>query len=248
MLEEYGVRGGVPGDVISGARAPILSYFEHGDPIAVSIFSGYSPPERDILVKYGRREFLEPMLSDGQIRISPASFYNSGNLLDAVRDDEVTRNFFIPTYKERLDGKRHVDFQGHRIEFGDDDIVLPVVVSDYYLLSLCDHIYYRMPTDFGADAALVIRDPALFTQRVISAFLARMDGWEPLSGRVTYYDPYRDYTKFKVPELAKHFGYSYQRESRVAFRATRRILTSLEPVHLTIGPMTDWAELLTAGT
>jgi hypothetical protein len=45
-----------------------------------------------------------------------------------------------------------------------------VVCPDYFLYSLCDHIYYRLPTDFDADAALIIRDPALFTQRVISNF------------------------------------------------------------------------------
>lgn len=246
LLEEYGVRGGTPINVIADARAPILRYFENGTPIAVNIFSQYTPPGGQFFVKYGRREFLEPMLRDGQIRVCPASFYNSGNLLEAVRDDEVTRNFFIPTYRERLKGKRHLDVQGHRIEFGDDDIVLPVVVPDYYLFSVCDHIYYRMPTDFSANAALIIRDPALFARRVISAFLAQAPGWEPIFGPVTYYDPYRDYTKFKVPELAKHFGYSYQREHRIVFRATRRVRTQLEPVHLNIGSMTDYAELLSA--
>jgi hypothetical protein len=244
LLEEYGVRGGTPVDVIAAARAPILRYFENGDPIALSIFSGYTPPAAPIFVKYGRREFLEPMLRDGQVRICPASFYNSGHFLEAIRDDEVTRNFFVPTYKERLKGERHLDFQGHRIEFGDDDIVLPVVVPDYYLLSVCDHIYYRMPTDFDANAALIIRDPALFTQRVASAFLSQMGGWEPLFGPVTYYDPYRHYTKFKIPELAKHFGYAYQREHRIVFRAKRRPLSQLEPVFLNIGPMFDYAELL----
>jgi hypothetical protein len=186
------------------------------------------------------------MLREGRIRICQASFYNSCSFNDAIRDDEVTRNFFIPTYRERLQGKHHLDYQGHRIEFGDDDILLPLIVPDYYFLSACDHIYYRMPTDFGADAALVIRDPTLFTQRVVSAFLAQMTGWEPMIGPVTYYDPYRDYTKFKVPELAKHFGYAYQREYRVAFRATRRVSTQLEPIQVTIGGMGDYAELLSA--
>ena len=126
-----------------------------------------------------------------------------------------------------------------------DDLLLPVVMPDYFLLSLCDHIYYRMPTDFDADAALVIRDPAQFTQRVISGFLAAWPDWEPLHGPVTYYDPYLDYTKVTTPELSKHFGYSYQREVRIAMRAKRRPRSDLQPEFLTIGPMTDYAELLT---
>jgi len=244
MLEEYGSRGGAPVDVVGRARAPILRYFENGDPIALKIFDGYQPLSTPFLVKYGKRQFLEPMLAEGQVRICPASFYNNPSHLASVQDDEISRTFFIPTYKERLAGKRALDFQGHNIVFGDDDIVLPVVSNDYYLFSLCDHIYYRMPTDFDADAALIIRDPTLFTQRLVSSFLAREPEWEPLHGPVTYYDPYRDYTKIKVAEMSKHFGYSYQREVRIAFKARRPIRSKLEPVFLKIGPLSDFAELL----
>ena len=72
MLEEYGARGGTPVDVIAVARAPIVRYFEHGDPIATKMFEGYRTPASPFLVKYGRREFLEPMLREGRIRICPA--------------------------------------------------------------------------------------------------------------------------------------------------------------------------------
>ncbi len=186
------------------------------------------------------------MFRSGKIRISPAAFYNDVKHNAAVRDDEISRTFFIPTYRERLEGKDHLDFQGHRIRFGEDDIIHPVVVEDYFLFSLCDHIYYRLPTDFGADAALVLRDPIRFTQRIISAFLSRWSEWEPMSGPVTYYDPYRDYTKFKIPEMAKHFGYAYQREVRIVLRSKRRILTTLQPEFLTIGGMEDYADLVSA--
>jgi hypothetical protein len=101
-----------------------------------------------------------------------------------------------------------------------------------------------MPTDFEADAAIVIRDPERFNQRLISAFLARFPGWEPLAGKVIYYDPYRDYSKFKVPEMAKHFGFAYQKEVRVAFRSRRKLSTPLEPVYLSIGPMAEYADFL----
>lgn len=248
MLEECGARyGGVPdASVIQEARKPLLRYFENGDPIAVRIFDCYTAPASPFLVKYGRREFLEPMLREGRIRICPASYYNNDGFLDAIRDDEVTRYFYIPTFRERLKGIHFMDFQGHRIEFGNDDIVLPVQMPDYYLLSLCNDIYYRMPTDFDADAALVIRDPGRFTQAVISNFLARWPDWSPQDGPVTYYDPYLDYSKVRTPEMSKHFGYSYQREVRVAMLARRRPTMDLQPEFLTIGPMTEYAELLSA--
>jgi hypothetical protein len=244
MLEEYQSRGGTPSDVIANARAPFVRYFENGDPVAMKMFKGYKPPTSPFLVKYGRREFLEPMLREGRIRISPASFYSDSKLIASVQDDEINRTFFIPTFRERLAGKDSIFFQGHTIRFGNDDIVLPVVCPDYYLFSLCDHIYHRLPTDFNADAALIIKNPAQFTQRVVSNFLAMNPEWKPLHGPVTYYDPYRDYTKVRIPEMGKHFGYAYQREVRVAFQSQRPVNTALSPIFLKIGALTDIAELL----
>ncbi|MDR3446924.1 hypothetical protein [Dyella sp.] len=246
MLEEYGVRTGgePPTDLIQSARAPLFKYFKHGTPIGVTMFANYKVPTAPILVKYGKRQFLEPMFKTGNLRLANAETYNDAGLLDAVRDDETSRTFFIPTYKERLEGKSSFNFQGHEVQFGDDDFVLPLVFGDYYLFSLCERIHYRMPTDFDADAAIVIRDPDLFKQRLISAFLARFHDWVPLEGKVIYYDPYRDYTKFKVPEMAKHFGYAYQKEVRIAFRPPRKITTNLEPQFLSIGSMADYADLI----
>ncbi len=248
LLEEYGLRTGgfPPREVISAARAPALKYFENGEPIATKIFRGYSAPATPFTVKYGRREFLEPMQRSGRLRIFPASYYNDVTHNAAVKDDEIHRTFFIPTFRERLKGIHHIVSQGHYIEYGDDDIVLPVEAPDYFLLSLCDSIYYRMPTDFGADAAIIIRDPIRFAQRVVSSFLARYPDWKPHYGPVTYYDPYRDFTKMRVHQMSKHFGYAYQREVRIVMEARRPPRQALQPEFLDIGPMDDYAELLSA--
>jgi hypothetical protein len=245
LLEEYGSRGGEPPeDVIATARAPLVKYFEDGTPIGVRLFDGYTAPTDPIIVKYGKRQFLEPMFQNGDLRLANAGLYNDSQFLKAVRDDETSRTFFIPTFEERLAGKTHCEFQGHRIEYDDDDIVLPLVFEDYYLFSLCEHIHYRMPMDFEADAAIVIRDPARFKRRLISTFLSRFPDWEPLEGKVIYYDPYRDYSKFKIPEMAKRFGYAYQKEVRIVFRRRHKLSEPLEPLHLSIGSMTDYADLL----
>jgi hypothetical protein len=98
-------------------------------------------------------------------------------------------------------------------------------------------------TAFDSDAALIIRDPDVFAQRLISAFLARWPDWEAEWRPVTYYAPYRDYTKVRVHEMSKHFGYAYQREVRIVLRAKRRPRANLEPEFLDIGPMTDYAEM-----
>lgn len=248
LLEEYGIRtGGMPSkDIIYEATAPAGKYFSNGEPIASRIFNGYCTPSKPFTVKYGQRKYLEPMLQTGQIRICPASFYNDDNHNAAVKDDEIHKTFFIPTFQERLKGIYHTDFRGFRMEYGDDDLILPIEAPNYFLFSLCDGIHYRMPTDFDADAALIIRDPNLFAQRVISSFLARYPGWKPHYGPVTYYDPYRDFTKVRVHQMSKHFGYAYQREIRIVMEAYDNPKHPLQPEFLEIGPMADYAELLSA--
>jgi hypothetical protein len=80
MLEEYGSRGGDPPiDVVAAARAPILRYFENGDPIAIQMFASYQSPPAPFLVKYGRKEFLDPMLREGRVRICPAAYYSNSS-------------------------------------------------------------------------------------------------------------------------------------------------------------------------
>ena len=246
LLEEYEVRGDLSTNVIENARRPILKYFENGGPVADKIFGGYSAPSLPFYVKYGRREFLEPMMCKGEIRICPASFYNNQSLIESICDDEITRSFFIPTFRERLKGEHSFLFQGLQIDFGNDDIYLPVISPDYYFFSLCNDIYYRMPTDFNADSALIIHNPPLFTQLVISNFLAQWPEWEPIVGPITYYDPYRDYSKLKTFEMSKHFSYSYQREVRIALISNIKTITPLHPRYIKIGPMMEYAELLSA--
>lgn len=246
LLEEYASRGGQPpSEVIATARTPLLRYFEDGEPIGVRMFKTYEPPTSPIVVKYGQRQFLEPMLKFGDLRLANAGLYNDINLLNSIRDDEISRTFFMPTYKERLAGKTKVEFMGHNLQIDDDDIKIPLEFDDYYLFSLCEHVHYRMPTDFKADAAIVIRDPLLFQQRIISTFLSRFPDWTPMFGRVNYYDPYQDFPDFKRPEMSKHFGYSYQKEVRLALRPQRKLISALEPIFLNIGSMEAYAELVT---
>ncbi|MEO0410963.1 MAG: hypothetical protein AAF221_03860 [Pseudomonadota bacterium] len=246
ILEEYQNRTGgePPGEDIEAARSQILGYHKNGKPIGVKLFQGYEPPNTPILVKYGKREFLEPMISSGRMRIANAGMYSKPDLIGSMHDNETSREFFIPTFKERLNGQDHLAYNGDKIEFHDDDIRMPVVFGDYYVFSLCEDIHIRMPTDFDADAAIVVRDPIQFKQRLISTFLAHFPDWKPIEGNVTYYDPYRDYTKIKVPEMVKHFRYAYQKEVRIVFKPLTFQNQPLEPVFLSIGSMSDYSDLV----
>ena len=247
LLEEYGSRNsGIPDEVGRAAQASVVKYVKDGKSVGMEMFKGYSQPDRPVVVKYGQRQHLEAMRNDGLLRLSNAAAYSHVDLNDAIRDDETSRMFFLPTFRDRLAGKTYTEFQGHKIPFNDDDLAIPLVIDDYYLFSLCDRIHHRMPTDFQSDAALVIRDPPRFIQALSAAFLKTHANWIAMDGPVTYYDPYRDYGKFRIPEMAKHFGYAYQREVRVAFRPRIPVADPLQPLFLNIGPMTDYADLVPA--
>lgn len=91
MLEEYGSRGGQPpDDVIATARLPLVKYFEQGTPIGVRMFEGYAAPSGPIVVKYGKRQYLEPMFQSGELRLANAALYADSQFLNAVRDDVHT--------------------------------------------------------------------------------------------------------------------------------------------------------------
>jgi len=81
MLEEYESRSGSPPpSVVERARLPLIKYFESGTPSGVQLFEGFKAPEKPVLVKYGKREYLEPMFKEGRIRLANAGLYNDTNL------------------------------------------------------------------------------------------------------------------------------------------------------------------------
>jgi hypothetical protein len=246
IQEEYGLRGGLFLDIIQRARARILSYFDNSGPVAKRIFSDYKIDNKKILVKYGKEEHLASLFNGGSLRICPASYYGDASLNDAVRDDEISRSFIFPTYNERQKGAKCVEINGTKFEMRDSDIIIRRKIEDYYMFCLSKSVYYRLPTDFQADAALIIHDLIRFEQAVISNFLNLYPEFEPLSGEIVYYDPYRDYDKVHVPELSKQFEYAYQREYRIIFKSKIKKIATPEPLQIKVGNIKDYCTLLVA--
>lgn len=247
LIEEWNSRGGLPVSVAKSAAAQVRKYFENGEPVGTRFFEKLQKPSAPFLVRYSKKEFLEPLLKRGLLRICPASYYSDPTHIESVRDSETAREIFFPTFRERLRGETSISVQGYQIPLRDSDLSIPVEMQDYFLLSSCSQIYHRLPTDFDATAAIVIRDPKLFSQRVISAFLAAYPEWQPIMGNVTYYDPYNDYNKLarrQQFQMLKHFRYSYQREHRIAFLPRTLPPVPLKPEFINIGPMTDYAEIV----
>ncbi|MGJ5621022.1 hypothetical protein [Sulfitobacter sp. MF3-043] len=244
MLEAFAARGGVEGDCVNMGTAELSKYFADGEPPGVAMFKDMPKRLNNSIVKFSRREFLEPMLKEGRLRLAPASYYARGSHLKSVRDLETEKKIRIPAVREALAGQTHVNYEGKNLPIEGGAITLPIVVPDYFLFSSCLDLDQRMPTDFEADAALIIRDAEFFARKVKKAFKKEFGQANVYHGPVSYFDPFRWRPNGPLlPEMMKHFAFSYQKEHRIVLRPIGDALEA-EPKFLSIGSMEDYAEIV----
>lgn len=241
VMEEAGTRGGFNGELLSSANEPLRKYFENGRAPGVELFRDFKNAPKAPLVKYSRREFVESMYRFGEIRVAPASEYASGSLLDAQRDLEVQREFIIPTAKLIAKGYTQADIEGQQYNIAEGDVSIVEETENYYVFCLCREVDRRLPSDFNADAALVIHDATAFQRLFFDALRERLGNWEMRNGHVTYYDPYSDYKRHRVLEMTKHFKFHYQKEFRLLARPKRQLQYQLEPFFLRLGSLENLA-------
>lgn len=241
---EYQSRGGVPSETIAEANQEFNKYFEKGIPTGARLFSGRPETIENVIVKFGKHVHLEAMLSRGELRISPADYYLSGSLLKAMRDLETEREFHIPSFSEFMSGQTHVKIGELKARIENGFIRLVVACPKYMLWCACLDIDRRMPDDFGADSALIIREPKEFVDRLTRHVKKMCPNAKFWCGPVKYYDPCSFVDMEKRPETIKHFSFAYQREWRFCvFPEEDEIPDS--PTLIELGPLTDIAELVT---
>lgn len=244
IMEEISLRKGISDQLIQAVNKPLGKYFQNGRPIGVELFKGIFEPEKPYFVKFSeKKKFVEQMLEQGRFRVSPASLYSDSNLLHAQQDLETERSFVIPCYDHVLLGHHNVTIEGTNYDIAEDDAAIKKSVPDYYLFSLCKEIDRRMPTDFKAEAALIVKDRRKFQRLFFDALRDALKGWNFRNGDVDYYDPYLDFTKHKTLEMTKHFRFHYQKEFRLMARPKRSVTTALKPFFIEIGPMHEYAEI-----
>jgi hypothetical protein len=244
VIEETNWRAILTKDAVAYATAPISAYFSDGSPLGFRMFGDRQHISGEWLVKYSKSAHIRDMLSYGRIRISPASYYSRGSHIKAVKDLETERDYRLKALIDVLKGRDHFELQGKRIEIKNGVVPISFQTDDYYLFSSCKEIDRRLPTDFEADAALIIKDRRGFISRIKEAMMRSHPTWEFLQGEVYYYDPYNDLPKDPNQELKKHFRYSYQKEHRCVLR--HRVSPAppmqLEPFFVELGSLSDIAE------
>ena len=248
LLEETGSRGILTQDVIANATQQISSYFDGGVPLGVRMFGERTHIKDEWLVKYSKKQYVEEMYKYGRLRIAPASEYAKGSHLKAVKDFETVRGFKLKALEYVLQGKSEISFRGQSLPIENGVVPLKFITNDYYLFSTCTEIDRRMPTDFEADAALIIKDRKAFIELLRAASFKKNSGWEFLEAEVYYYDPYNDIPKDQDLSFWKHFSYAYQKEHRCVFRPKNSPYeaTKLEPFFLELGPLDNISEVVVA--
>jgi hypothetical protein len=194
------------------------------------------------LVKYGKAQFLEPMLKEGRVRISPASFYAEPSLNAAIRDDELEITLFVGpmghtgfgSIPGRMAAAAPPSLRRH---------VRKRIDTNYYVYCTSNTLLPRLMVDFGADSCIVIRVPEEFNKRLSQALRQCLPGWRMVNGLVEYYDPLH-VNDLQVDVLTwKNFRYAYQREVRSAWLPPEPV-TQLKPLDIILGPLEDICELV----
>ncbi|MDP2355526.1 MAG: hypothetical protein Q8M31_05635 [Beijerinckiaceae bacterium] len=237
--------------ILNSENAPsatfrIKEYFKDGIPLGCRMFGNREHIPGNWLVKYSKSEFVRDMLRNGRFKISPATEYAKGNYNRAISDLETTRHFRLKAIKERLDGETAIEFQGNSMPISNGVIPLDIEIGDYYLFSTCSEIDRRLPTDFEATSALIIKDRKRFVSLLRAAVLTKFANWSFTAGDVFYFDPYNDAPVIPELEMWKNFSFSYQKEHRCLLR--RKSVTDavgqLEPFFVELGPLMDFCEVV----
>lgn len=244
LFEEYGNRGGIPINLASKDTVPNATYPD--EPKATKALSGVKlPSPTSCLIKFGKREHLQPMISDGVVRISPASYYSDPSLNAAQQDDELSiHSYAMPDEvtaniidTDTLKPKGTIKPRGN-VKF------TIRANQDYYVYCLAHTLDIRLFDDFEADSCIIIRQPAAFKKKLISATSKKLPRWADWDQMVRYIDPHNSRRSELEVYFSKNFRYWYQREYRFAWINPSANETPLEPFFVELGPLAGIAELI----
>ncbi|AHY58964.1 hypothetical protein [Stenotrophomonas rhizophila] len=246
VLEEMKLRyGPYPNGFTNGfiREQPLSDFVGELGRKAASVFAALDLDPRNSLVKYGKSEHMAALLSQGNARIQPASFFKASHLNGAVRDDELSLALSIVVSRADLVA---LVKNPHDVPNNSGDQVLRAnhtAEGDYWLYCVTQSVEPRLFCDFEAQACLIIRNKKAFAERLRQAADYQIPSSEYSCGDAMYVDPHQPETaRISVP-FAKHFRYTYQREYRFAW-IPRVPAQALSPVDLTMGALDDIATLV----
>lgn len=196
-----------------------------------------------VVVKYGKRQYMEALYRDGALRVQPASFYAKPGHNGAVRDDELalglsfalSREDVVALVRNPQDVPVNAPEQRLNLELRSP--------GDYWMFCASTAVEPRLFVDFDADACVIVRDQAAFRARLAVATLAALGPHTARDAPALYVDPLLPDTVKVDVRFAKHFRYAYQREYRFVWWPGEP-QTALGHVDVELGSLADIAELV----
>lgn len=246
VQEEFALRfgpypAGFSKDIADAAQLPVPTYPDV--PPGAALLANLKIAPGSCLLWFNRFEHVEDALTNGRLRIAPASSYGDPSLNMAVHDNELRFEAVAPSGS--LEVAVLDPLGGEPIPLGfDGELKLTHTLhSDYYVYCLSTAAEHRLFDDFGANACLLIREPREFIARLKLAAKEVLSDWRIGGGPVVYVDPYfTDWSKLHIP-LTKHFRFSYQWEYRL-YWMHEAPQTVLEPVFVELSSLSDIAAMV----
>jgi hypothetical protein len=201
-------------------------------------FRPRSPNACDILFRYGHLKYMKQFVQQGKIRISPASKYKDGPVLDPKTDDELNK---------------------HRWELGDhikittqDGKYMPIIgdlqrtattPNNYYTLCLSCDFEPVIFNQFSYDACVVVKKPKEFAERLEHEAKIVIPEWYFFHGPIQYFDPHESTrNQFFNATMCKEFSYAYQMEYRFLWDSLNTGSAN-DHIEVNLGPLNDICEL-----
>jgi len=210
---------------------------------AVEVFKKRRLEPGSVLIKYGKRDHMESLFANGNLRIQPASYFTSKGLNGAVRDDERRLPLSFALNRDEI---RKIVLNPQDVPDVMPDQRVDVLFessADYWIYCVTESIESRLFVDFEADACVIVRDRSQFTDRLRGVASVGLGSVMHQAGSVEYIDPLLPITAKIFLPFAKHFGYSYQSEYRFCW-FPKNPISQLQSVDLTIGSLEDIADLI----
>ena len=198
--------------------------------------------EPDCYAKFGKKEHIFSALT-GKFFIQPSANYNDPSLNAAQLDDELQHHVRTPNERVMM-SLIGIDENGNEVEFKPHwgELFRYMNVQNFYVW--CCGLGYnaRLFSDFEADAALVVKDKAVFEERFSRAMAEQLPDAVIGHGSILYYDPYTTRREQLVAAFSKNFKYLYQNEYRFIWQFCEE--RELKPFFVDLGPLHDIAEVV----
>jgi hypothetical protein len=197
----------------------------------------------DVLIKYGKRQYMESLYNSGALRIQPATFFAETTHNEAIKDDELSITLSLVATREDLltlvSNPRDVppDLPNKRVD------VVVQLESDHWLYCVSSSLSPRLFIDYGADACVIIRDRARFARMLQEANLQKLSGTRMCDGAVDYIDPLFPKSITTAVAFSKHFRYAYQHEHRFCWFPPHAI-SRVKRCDVEIGSLKEFGDLI----